>query len=76
MKFLVVILVVLVVGWLATRGRSRPAARTRASGRAHAVDIVACRHCGVHVPRSEAVEDATGVYCNESHRLAGPPPPR
>ena len=40
-----------------------------------ALEIVACRHCGVHLPRIDCVEDRSGVYCSEAHRLVGPHPP-
>lgn len=36
--------------------------------------MVACAHCGVHLPRPEATFDAEGrSYCGEAHRVAGPP---
>ncbi len=35
--------------------------------------MVGCTHCGLHLPRSEAVVDAQGrLYCGDVHRLAGP----
>jgi uncharacterized protein len=34
--------------------------------------IVACRHCGVHLPADEAVHDGSLPYCTPSHRQAGP----
>jgi uncharacterized protein len=41
-------------------------------------DMVACAHCGVHLPRGEAVAAPDGVlFCGEPHRLAhaqGRPP--
>lgn len=34
--------------------------------------MVRCAHCGVHLPASEAVSGAAGLYCsNEHRRLAG-----
>jgi uncharacterized protein len=34
-------------------------------------DMVACAHCGVHLPRGEAVATADGtLFCGEAHRLA------
>lgn len=75
MKFLVVILVIVLVGWLTIRGRSRPVIRKGRPDSARPAEIVACRHCGVHIPRSEAIEDSTGAYCSEAHRLVGPRPP-
>ncbi|RVU43391.1 PP0621 family protein [Rubrivivax rivuli] len=35
--------------------------------------MVACAHCGVHLPQSDATTDASGrPYCGEAHRAAGP----
>jgi len=35
--------------------------------------MVACAHCGVHLPRPDASYDAEGrSYCGEPHRVAGP----
>ncbi|MEI6027351.1 MAG: PP0621 family protein [Betaproteobacteria bacterium] len=34
--------------------------------------IVACRHCGVHLPADEAVFDGLVPYCGPSHQQAGP----
>lgn len=75
MKYLIVVLVVVIVAWLMLRGRSKPQVESRRSGPAdsRAEAIVACRHCGVHVPRAEAIEDRGGAfYCSDAHRIAGP----
>lgn len=72
MKYLIVVLVVLVVGWLLLRGRSRPETGSRAASRGtQPQEVVACRHCGVHLPRIDAIEDHNGLFCSEAHRLAG-----
>jgi uncharacterized protein len=75
MKYLVLLLVIGVVLWIA-RARSarvrgdKPAAKadTKSVGAPQA--IVPCAHCGVHLPRAEAVPGALGHYCSEAHRLA------
>ncbi len=74
MKYLLVLVVVVVVLWLMLRGRaSSVSSSRRRRGRAEAQTMVACAHCGVHLPRPEAVTDAAGrPYCSEAHRLAGP----
>lgn len=37
--------------------------------------MVACAHCGVHLPRDEALADPHGrSYCSTAHRDAGPGP--
>jgi uncharacterized protein len=75
MKYLVVVLVVVVAVWLMIRGRNRsapPAATSRRETGQPAQALVACSHCGVHLPMADAVADRTGNYCTEAHRLAGP----
>ncbi len=35
--------------------------------------MLACAHCGVHLPQPDALMDAAGrPFCTEAHRLAGP----
>jgi uncharacterized protein len=35
--------------------------------------MVRCAHCGVHLPRAEALGDAHGqLFCGEAHRQLGP----
>ena len=37
--------------------------------------MLACAHCGVHLPQSETTPDGQGRrYCSEAHRVAGPAP--
>lgn len=76
MKYLIVILVVVAVGWLLLRGRtSDRRVRRGASSGANLQAMVQCAHCGVHLPRADAVEDRLGAFCSEAHRLAGPNSP-
>lgn len=74
MKYLLVILVVLLVVWLARSGRRvlppstggerrRPASAVRQ-------DMVACAQCGLHLPRDEALPGRGGLFCGEAHRAA------
>lgn len=55
----------LVSGYARKRDRSVPAA---SAGEA----MVPCAHCGVNVPRSEALEGAGRFFCSEEHRRIGP----
>ncbi len=79
MKYLLVLLVVVIGLWLLLRGRAAPPpgpgggrGRKRRGGDA-AEPVVACAHCGVHLPRQDAVVDAGGrPFCSDAHRLAGP----
>ena len=34
--------------------------------------MVACAHCGLNLPRGEALEAAGRFYCSEEHRRTGP----
>jgi hypothetical protein len=35
--------------------------------------LLACAHCGVHLPQAEARMDVAGrPYCSDAHRLLGP----
>jgi len=74
MKYLLVLIVVLVGGWLLLRGRAAPPREGRGGRRRGAPDtMVACAHCGVHLPAGEALRDAAGrPFCSDAHRLAGP----
>lgn len=70
MKYLVLIVVVLVVLWLL---RPRQRIRDDAPPREREVaaePMVACQHCGVHLPSSDALPGRDGVFCGEAHRAA------
>lgn len=75
MKYLLLIVIVLAVLWLARAGRGR-AARSKPQGPPPGETMVACVHCGVHLPRSEALPGRGGLYCGEAHRLAHERSPR
>ena len=69
MKYLV-LLVVLVLGYAWWRGQRRaesppPRCPTPA---ATPQDMVACAHCGVHLPRSEALTHGPRTYCCAEHQ--------
>ena len=77
------ILVAVVVGvvlWLlkgrrpgATRAGRPDAGRQGGQAGSGPATMVACAHCGVHLPRPDASLDAEGrTYCGEPHRVAGP----
>ncbi len=77
LKFVIAGLVVALLLWWVF-GRAPRKANTRASaprdGRAEA--MVACAHCGVHLPRSDALTARGLHYCSAAHRDAaeGRPP--
>ena len=78
MKYLVVILVVVVMLWLMLRGAARgrtDEVRPRAANKNPAPEgMVQCAHCGVHLPRREALLVGEGAFCSDAHRSAGPRP--
>jgi len=81
MKALVVLLALLLLAWLlfgSSRRHGRGARRdsTGAPGANGAVeDMVACAHCGVHLPASLALLAQGRNYCSALHRDAGPRAP-
>jgi uncharacterized protein len=76
MKYLLVLLVVVVGAWLLLgrrRGERPPPAGPRQARTGKPQAMLACAHCGVHLPQAEALMDAGGrPFCSEAHRLAGP----
>ena len=52
------------------KNRVPPASGATAAPEKDGEQIVACAHCGLHVPRSDAVVavDGVGLYCSEVHR--------
>lgn len=82
MKYLILLLVIVVVGWLTIGRRRRPPEESKPASKAAPLQaaakevpqaMLACVHCGVHLPQAEALQDAAGrPFCSEAHRLAGP----
>jgi uncharacterized protein len=70
MKFLFLLLVALVVIWAIKRSRVNPPAGSDKPQAASPTEMVACAHCGIHLPRAEAVSGQKGLYCSTEHRSA------
>lgn len=71
-KLLILLVVVLAAVWLLRRPRIDAPAR-RPGKAAPTQAMVACAHCGVHLPQGDTVADAGGrLFCSTAHRLAGP----
>lgn len=71
MKFLLILGLVLLVGWVWRSGRRDVSGPDRPSPPATPPgpqEMVRCAHCGVHLPRSDAVEGRAGLYCSAEHR--------
>ena len=78
MKYLIVLVVLAVAFfvWRSSRKTDSGAQRVPPRKReAVAQDMVACAHCGVHLPKPDAVRGRRAVYCGSEHlKLAGDQP--
>lgn len=76
MKYLVLLAVLAIAlgVWRSRQPKPEAPARPTAPPRTPPPqDMVACAHCGLHLPRSEAlVGDAGTLYCSPAHRERGP----
>jgi uncharacterized protein len=70
MKYLLIIVVVLLVIWIlrSQRRREPPPEAPRGSPSTTGEPMLACLHCGLHLPRNEALPGRGGVFCGEAHR--------
>ncbi len=69
MKFVLLILAVLALVWMLRGARRRDESAGPAQpAQSGAEPMVACRHCGVHLPQHEALPGRGGVFCGEAHR--------
>ncbi len=71
MKAALVVLAVLALWWLlrgSLRRRTQVPRRRAKSGAPQ--PILACAHCGLHLPRDEALPGRGGVFCSDAHRAA------
>jgi uncharacterized protein len=75
-KLLIVLLVGVVAAWLIFGRRRKPvepvAGTQTQAGREEGQAMVACAHCGLHLPRGDAIADGDASYCSPAHRAAGP----
>ena len=75
MKFALLLLAVLALLWLlrGSRRGASPAVKKpppTTSPTASPQKMLACAHCGMHLPRDEALPGRGGVFCGEAHRQA------
>lgn len=76
LKYLLVLAVVVLVLWAVRRAAlppppPRPPRPPEPPAQLEA--MVRCSHCGLHLPRSDAVAGPDGeLYCSPAHRAAGP----
>jgi uncharacterized protein len=74
MKFLLLVAVIAVAFWmLKSKARGRGDAPRPPKPPGGPQPMLACAHCGVHLPRADALMDVGGrAFCSDAHRLAGP----
>ena len=66
MKYLLLVLIVLAgVWWIRQQRQPHRPSSGKPSG---PQTMVACTHCGVHVPEADLVTGQHGAYCSEAHR--------
>jgi uncharacterized protein len=75
LKVLIIALAIGLLLWLllgrSARRRKPPDAGQR-NGQGSAEEMVSCAHCGVHLPRSDALAARSLHYCSPAHRDAPP----
>ncbi len=66
------ILLLAIVLWIAFRliRRIIGPAKTERPKQVDYEDMVTCAHCGVHLPRSQAITESGKTFCNEQHARA------
>lgn len=67
-KFLLLILAIIVI-FFVVKGLARK--RREHAGPPPSEPMVPCAHCGVNLPRSEAIEATGRFFCSEEHRRLG-----
>ena len=65
-KFLLLI-AVLIIAYLVIKSSARRDDRKQQAPRSHSEDMVRCKVCGVHLPRSEGIASRGEFFCSEEH---------
>ena len=72
MKYLLLIVIVLAVLFIARAARQRVADKPPPRAPDPATEdepmLLACAQCGTHLPRGESLPGRGGVFCDEAHR--------
>ena len=69
-RLIVIALIVVLVVWLMRRALSAP--RPPDAAGEQKGELVACAHCGVNLPKTEARSAGGRHYCSEEHWRLGP----
>ena len=73
MKFLLLLIAVFVLLWLrrgSLQRARRPPSAPKPPGAEPPQAMLSCAHCGLHLPRDEALPGRGGVFCGAAHRAA------
>jgi len=70
MKYLFWLLVIVLVWWAFKRSHKPESQASTTQSSAAPQDMARCAHCGIHLPRDEAVRGEKGLYCSTEHRSA------
>jgi uncharacterized protein len=71
-RVLLILILLLIVAWWVNRALERRARRPKQAARKRVAErMLACEHCGVHIPESEGVRSETGFFCCDEHRRLG-----
>lgn len=65
-KFLLLI-AVFIVAYMVIKGSSRRRDERQQAPRSGAEDMVRCKVCGIHLPRSESLKSNDEFFCSEEH---------
>lgn len=71
LKYLVLLAVVAVVYGLWRSGQRRAAPPPSPAGKPLPEPMVRCARCGVHLPRSQALQQDGRSYCSAAHQREG-----
>ena len=71
-RFVLLVVALFVLIWLVRGALSGRRAQRSDTESATSPELVRCFHCGVHVPRGEAIRGERGDFCSEDHRRLGP----
>lgn len=64
-RLIFLVVAIALVYWLLRRFRQSPSESRDAS---QTEDMVSCIHCGLNLPKSEAISSGDNYYCCEAHR--------
>ena len=70
-KLVVLIALVFIGFWLLKRALQRSSRDEPAEQKPITGDLVACAHCGLNLPRSEARAVGAQLFCSEDHARLG-----